>query len=145
MSLLAELSPKKGSTHKKHRVGRGNGSGWGGTSGKGHKGQKARSGGGVRWGFEGGQMPIQRRLPKFGFNNKKFETTYVIMGLDKLAQLGGDVNPEVLVEKGLISKSDRLKILANGSIDKAVNVKAHKFSKAAKEAIEKAGGKTEVI
>ena len=145
MSLLAELSPKKGSTHKKHRVGRGSGSGWGGTSGKGHKGQKARSGGGVRWGFEGGQMPIQRRLPKFGFNNKKFETTYVIMGLDKLAQLGGDVNPEILVEKGLISKKDRLKILANGSIDKAVNVKAHKFSKAAKEAIEKAGGKAEVI
>ncbi len=145
MSILADLSPKEGSTHKKHRVGRGNGSGWGGTAGKGHKGQKARSGGGPRWGFEGGQMPIQRRLPKFGFNNKRFATKYEIVGLDQLAKFDGEVTPQILKEKGLISQSERLKILANGKLDKALTVKAHKFSKSAKEAIEKAGGKAEVI
>ncbi len=145
MSILAELSPAKGSTHSKKRVGRGNGSGLGGTAGKGHKGQKARTGGKVRWGFEGGQMPVHRRWPKFGFNNKKFATRYIVMGLDQLSSFDGEVSPETLLEKGYLSQGEKVKILANGKIEKAITVKAHKFSAAAKEAIEKAGGKAEVI
>lgn len=145
MSVLAELSPSKGSTKRRKILGRGDSSGRGGTSTKGHKGQLARSGGKVRRGFEGGQMPLHRRMPKFGFNNKDFRTTYVVMGLDKLNAFDGEVNPQVLLEKGLLGAKQKLKILANGEIKKAITVKAHKFSEAAKAAIEKAGGKTEVI
>ena len=145
MSLLAELSPAKGSNKRRKVLGRGVGSGRGGTSTKGHKGQKARAGGRVRWGFEGGQMPLQRRIPKFGFTNAAFKTTYVIMNLDKLASYGDEVSPELLRDKGVLKMGEKLKILANGKIDKALKVKAHKFSAAAKEAIEKAGGTVEVI
>jgi large subunit ribosomal protein L15 len=144
MSLLSQLKPAIGSTFYRKRAGRGIGSGLGGTAGKGHKGQKARTGGRVRWGFEGGQTPLMRRLPKFGFSNVAFETKYDILNLGQLEQFSGDVTPEVLESAGLL-RYGRIKILGNGSINKALNVKAHKFSASAKLAIEKAGGKAEVI
>ncbi len=144
MSLLSNLKPNAGSTGYRKRVGRGTGSGLGGTSGKGHKGQKARAGGRVRWGFEGGQTPLMRRLPKFGFSNKPFATEYDVLNLSDLNKLGTDVTLESLEKAGLL-RHGRVKILAKGQLTKAVNVKAHKFSSAAKEAIEKAGGKVEVI
>ena len=145
MNLLSELRPKSGSTHKKHRVGRGHGSGWGKTSGKGHKGQKARAGAPIRRGFEGGQTPLQIRLPKFGFTNGKFKKVYEIVNLNQLEKFEGEVNPELLKEKGVIHKTKRVKILGNGEIKKALNIKAHKFSESAKKAIESAGGTIEVI
>ncbi len=145
MSLLSQLSPKKGSVKNSKRVGRGSGSGTGKTSGKGHKGQKARSGGGIRWGFEGGQNPLARRLPKFGFNNKKFETKYAIFNIEQFSGFTGEVSPEFLREKGFIKKGERVKILGNGKIETSVSFKAHKFSASAKKAIEQAGGTTEVI
>jgi len=144
MSLLSELKPKAGSTGYRKRVGRGHGSGLGGTSGKGHKGQKARTGGRVRWGFEGGQTPLMRRLPKFGFNNANYATYYDVLNIGDLATLGSEITPEVLEKAGLL-RYGRVKILAKGELKKAINVKAHKFSGAAKAAIEKAGGKAEVI
>jgi large subunit ribosomal protein L15 len=144
MSVLSELKPKAGSTGYCKRVGRGHGSGLGGTAGKGHKGQKARAGGRVRWGFEGGQTPLMRRLPKFGFNNKNYATYYDVLNLCDLASLGSDITPEVLEKAGLL-RYGRVKILAKGELKKSINVKAHKFSGAAKAAIEKAGGKAEVI
>lgn len=143
--ILSQLKPKAGSTHSRKRVGRGDGSGIGGTSGKGHKGQKARTGGRVRRGFEGGQSPLVRRLPKFGFTNVDFATKYEIINLDELSAYGKDISPEVLVENGRIHPKALLKVLGNGKLDKPVNVKAHKFSESAKAAIEKAGGKVEVI
>lgn len=143
--LLDKLRPAKGSTHYKKRVGRGMGSGQGGTAGMGHKGQKARAGGRVRRGFEGGQTPLVRRLPKFGFTNQPFKTVYEIINLSDLTKIGAEVSPEVLYKMGYIKKNSLLKVLANGKIEKPVTVKAHKFSGKAKEAIEKAGGKTEVI
>jgi large subunit ribosomal protein L15 len=145
MSLLAELAPNKGATHKKKRVGRGDGSNWGGTAGKGHKGQLARSGGKVKRGFEGGQTPLHRRLPKFGFKNTDFKNSYVIINLSQLNTWDGEVSPEALVAKGYMKKSEKLKVLAKGQLDKALTVKAHKFSESAKAGIEKAGGKVEVI
>jgi len=144
MNLLSSLRPKKGSTFKEKRIGRGDGSGWGGTAGKGHKGQKARSGAPIPRGFEGGQTPLARRSPKFGFTNVQFKTTYNIINLDMLNNFDGEVSPDTLRKKGLIGKG-LLKILANGPLKKAVNVKAHKFSVAAKKAIESAGGKAETI
>jgi large subunit ribosomal protein L15 len=144
MSLLSNLKPKAGSTGYRKRVGRGNGSGLGGTAGKGHKGQKARAGGRVRWGFEGGQTPLMRRLPKFGFSNKNFATNYDVFNLSDLNAFGNEVTPEVLEKAGLL-RYGRVKILARGEVKGAVTVKAHKFSEAAKAAIEKAGGKVEVI
>lgn len=144
MSLLSQLKPKKGSTGYRKRVGRGNGSGLGGTSGKGHKGQKARAGGRVRWGFEGGQTPLMRRLPKFGFSNVPFETAYDIFNLEQLESFGSEVSPEVLEAAGVL-RVGRIKILGRGELKTAMVVKAHKFSTKAKEAIEKAGGKVEVI
>ena len=144
MSLLSNLTPNSGATGYRKRVGRGNGSGLGGTAGKGHKGQKARAGGRVRWGFEGGQTPLMRRLPKFGFSNKNFATEYDVLNLSDLEKMGTTVTPETLETAGLL-RHGRVKILANGQLTKAVSVKAHKFSAAAKEAIEKAGGKAEVI
>ncbi|MBB6284321.1 50S ribosomal protein L15 [Geobacillus subterraneus] len=144
---LHELQPAPGSRKKAVRVGRGIGSGNGKTSGRGHKGQKARSGGGVRLGFEGGQTPLFRRLPKRGFTNIN-RKEYAVVNLDKLNifEDGTEVTPELLLETGVISKlKSGVKILGKGQIEKKLTVKAHKFSTSAKEAIEAAGGKTEVI
>ncbi len=144
---LHELKSAEGSRKKRNRVGRGMASGNGKTSGRGHKGQKARSGGGVRPGFEGGQMPLFQRLPKRGFTNIN-RKDYSIVNLEKLNQFdeGTEVTPELLVESGVISKVNTgVKILGNGTVEKKLTVKAHKFSASAKEAIEKAGGQTEVI
>ncbi|MDP2892135.1 MAG: 50S ribosomal protein L15 [Bacillota bacterium] len=144
---LHELTPAKGSTRRPRRVGRGPGSGLGKTSGRGHKGQKARSGGGVRPGFEGGQMPLVRRLPKRGFTNI-FAKTYAIVNvatLDKLEN-GTTVTPELLMEKRIVRKmGNGIKILGNGELTKKLTVKAHKISEAARKKIEKAGGSVEVI
>jgi large subunit ribosomal protein L15 len=144
MSLLGQLQPKAGSKKSRKRVGRGDGSGHGGTSCKGHKGQKARTGGTVRWGFEGGQTPLMRRLPKFGFSNSNYETAYDVFNLSDLNGMGKDINLETLTKLGLV-RNGRIKILAKGELKSAVNVKAHKFSESAKAAIEKMGGKAELI
>ena len=144
---LDELQPAEGSTFKVKRVGRGIGSGNGKTSGKGNKGQKARSGGGVRPGFEGGQMPLYRRLPKRGFNNI-FAKEYVTINVEALERFenGTEVTAELLKETGVISKIlDGVKILGRGELTKKLNVKVAKFSASAAEKIEKAGGKAEVI
>lgn len=144
---LHELAPQEGSTKPAWRKGRGPGSGNGKTSGKGHKGQNARSGGGVRPGFEGGQIPLYRKLPKRGFNNV-FAKEYAIVNLDALCDFndGDTVNLEVLMNCGKIKKAlDGLKILGNGEISKKITVQAKVFSKSAKEKIEAAGGKAEVI
>lgn len=145
MSLLSKLQPKKGSTHYQKRIGRGIGSGMGGTATKGHKGQLARTGGTVRRGFEGGQTPLSRRLPKFGFTNAAFANVFQIVNLSDLGKVVGAVDPASLYKAGLVTKKAQVKILAKGELTKAVSVKAHAFSVKAKEAIEKAGGKTEVI
>lgn len=145
MSLLSKLKPKAGSTHYGKRIGRGIGSGMGGTSTKGHKGQLARTGGTVRRGFEGGQTPLSRRLPKFGFTNAAFANVFQIVNLSDLAKVQGDVDAASLYKAGLVTKTAKVKILAKGELKKAVNVKAHAISAKAKEAIEKAGGKVEVI
>jgi large subunit ribosomal protein L15 len=144
MSILSQLMPKRGSTGVTKRKGRGHATGQGGTAGKGHKGQKARAGGRVRWGFEGGQTPLMRRMPKFGFNNKNFETKYDVVNLAALEKLSGEVTPVSLKKAGLVS-GGLVKILGTGKLSKNLTVKAHKFSATAKEMIEKAGGKTEVI
>lgn len=144
MSLLSQLAPKEGSTHYRKRVGRGKGSGLGQTSGKGHKGQLARTGGKVRRGFEGGQTPLMRRLPKFGFTNAKFKMTYSVINISQLETLSGEVDPNSLITAGLI-KGGLVKILGEGNLTKKLVVKAHKFSQKAKAAIEAAGGKVEVI
>lgn len=144
---LEELRPVEGSTHRKKIIGRGIGSGTGKTSGKGHKGQKARSGGGVRPGFEGGQMPLYRRLPKRGFNNI-FAKSYVSVNVEVLDKFndGDEVTAETMLEKGIISKSlDGVKLLGRGEVTKKVTVKVAKISASAKEKIEKAGGKVEVM
>lgn len=145
MSLLSSLKPKAGSTHYSKRIGRGIGSGMGGTSTKGHKGQLARTGGTVRRGFEGGQTPLSRRLPKFGFTNVAFANVFQIVNLSDFAKVKGDVDAASLHKAGLITKGAQIKILAKGELKKAVNVKAHAISAKAKEAIEKAGGKVEII
>ena len=144
---LEELKPAEGSTHRKKIVGRGIGSGVGKTSGRGHKGQKARSGGGVRPGFEGGQMPLYRRLPKRGFTNI-FGKKYVAVNVEVLDKFndGDEVTAESLLQKGIISKTlDGVKFLGRGEVTKKVNVKVAKISESAKEKIEKAGGKAEEI
>ncbi len=145
MSLLASLKPKAGSTHYQKRIGRGIGSGMGGTSTKGHKGQLARTGGTVRRGFEGGQTPLSRRLPKFGFTNAAFATEYQIINLSDLNKFDKVVDPEVLYKVRLITKNSKIKILAKGELTKALKVKTHFISEKAKSAIEKAGGSVEVI
>lgn len=145
---LNELSPAPGSAKHAYRKGRGAGSGNGKTAGKGHKGQNARSGGGVRPGFEGGQIPAYRRLPKRGFDNSRFATNYAIINLCDLNKLdeGTEVTIESLVASKIIKKPlDGLKVLAKGEITKKMTVKAKVFSAAAKEKIEAAGGKAEVI
>ncbi len=144
---LHELSPAPGSTKDVFRKGRGEGSGNGKTAGKGHKGQNARSGGGVRPGFEGGQIPLYRRLPKRGFHNK-FAVSYVTVNVDALNRFddGAVIDAEALKAAGIAKKSrDGLKILGNGEITKKLTVKASVFTAAAKEKIEAAGGKCEVI
>ena len=144
---LHELSPAAGSVTPAWRKGRGTGSGNGKTAGKGHKGQNARSGGGVRPGFEGGQSPLYRKLPKRGYHNK-FGTEYAIINVSKLNAFedGETVNLEALINKGIIRKAnDGLKVLGNGEITKKLTVEASVFSATAKEKIEAAGGKTEVI
>lgn len=145
MSLLGGLKIKNGSRTAPKRLGRGEGSGLGSTAGKGHKGQLARTGGKVRRGFEGGQTPLHRRLPKFGFNNKDFATKYSVINLAQLEKLNGEVTPESLKANKLIKGQGPVKILGNGQLKKALKVKAHRFSEAAKKAIEAAGGSVEVI
>ena len=145
MSLLSSLRPKKGSVKRKKRIGRGDGSGTGSTAGKGHKGQLARTGGKVRRGFEGGQTPLHRRLPKFGFSNVDFATKYSIVNLTQLETLSGTVTPETLKTAKLVKGRAPVKVLGNGQLKKALTVKAHQFSEAAKKAIEAAGGKVEVL
>ena len=144
---LDELKPSEGSRFAVKRVGRGIGSGTGKTSGKGHKGQKARSGGGVRPGFEGGQMPLYRRLPKRGFTNI-FAKQYVTINVEVLEKFenGTEVTAETLKEAGIISKTlDGVKVLGRGELTKSLNVKVASYTASAKEKIEKAGGKAEVI
>lgn len=145
---LYDLKPAKGGEVKgKKRVGRGYGSGLGKTSGRGHKGQNARSGGGVRPGFEGGQMPLFRRLPKRGFTNI-FAKEYSEINVRDLNRFedGTEVTPELLIESGLCKRAkDGIKILGDGELEKNLTVKAHKFTKSAEEKIAKAGGKAEVM
>ena len=143
---LHELSPAAGSTHVGKRKGRGAGTGNGKTAGRGHKGQKARSGGGIRVGFEGGQMPLARRIPKRGFNNI-FAKPLEIINLNALNAFndGDTVTAQVLLDKGILSKCPYgYKVLGNGKITKKLTVEASAFSKSAQEAIEAAGGKAEV-
>jgi large subunit ribosomal protein L15 len=142
---LSNLKPAKGSTHKEKRIGRGQGSGHGGTSTRGHKGAQSRSGYSRKFGFEGGQMPIQRRLPKYGFINRN-RIEYKPVNVSALQQLADKhgltmINIETFIEAGLISKNDRVKILGNGELNSALEVTAHAFSKSAVEAIEAKQGK----
>ncbi len=147
---LHELSPAKGSKHSRKRVGRGPGSGIGKTSGRGEKGQKSRSGYSQRAGFEGGQMPLVRRVPKRGFTNI-WRTEYTVVNLSQLALLvesaegGGEVNPELLRDRGLVRSGRPVKVLGDGEIGKAVKVSAHRFSKSARAKIEAAGGSCEEL
>ena len=145
---LHELRPNEGAFQTKKRVGRGVGSGLGKTSGKGHKGQNARSGGGVRPGFEGGQLPLFRRLPKRGFSNAMFKVEYATINVSDLEKFedGAVVTPELLKEMGILKKQlAGVKVLGNGELTKKLTVKAHKFSGSAIEKIEAIGGKAEVI
>lgn len=146
---LHNLHPVAGARHKRKTVGRGTGSGHGKTSGRGHKGQNARSGGGVRPGYEGGQTPLFKRLPKRGFTNLG-RKEYAVINIEDLNcecfAAGSVVTPEVLVEKGLLNKNEKLvKVLGNGKLEKNLEVHAHKFSKSAEKGIVEAGGKIEVI
>jgi len=144
MNLSNIRAPKKANENKK-RVGRGMGSGMGKTSTRGHKGQRSRSGSRMMRGFEGGQMPLHRRVPKRGFTNI-FREEYNIVNLEKLADLGeSTINPDVLRKAGVISTKRKLKILGDGELKTAITVQAHKFSKSAQEKITKAGGKFEVL
>ena len=145
MSLLSQLQSFPGSRQKEKRLGRGRSSGHGGTSTKGHKGQRARSGFGLLRGFEGGQMPLVRLLPKFGFTNNRFKTKYTVLNLSDLNSFESEVNPEVLYKAGRSGKKSLIKILGQGNLDKSLKVKAHKFSKKAVEMIKKAGGQAEVL
>ena len=145
---LETMRPSVGATTTRKRVGRGTGSGLGKTSGKGHKGQNARSGGGVRPGFEGGQLPLFRRLPKRGFSNARFKTKYATINLSDLNRFedGAVITPELLKEMGLIKNGlDGIKVLGNGKLTKKLTVKAHKFSSSVQREIESNGGKIEVI
>ena len=144
---LFELTPSVGSTKDSKRKGRGHGSGNGKTAGRGHKGQNARSGGGVRIGFEGGQMPLVRRLPKRGFHNH-FEITYTEVNVERfeIFEDGTVVTPELLLENGIIRKlNDGVKVLGRGELTKKLTVKANKFTDGAVSKIEAVGGKTEVL
>ena len=145
---LHELEKNVGATHRKKILGRGRGSGLGKTSGKGHKGQNARSGGGVRTVFEGGQTPLYRRIPKRGFNNYEFRTEYAVINVSDLNRFenGTVVTPALLKEVGLVNKElNGVKVLGNGKLEKKLTVQASKFSKTAKEKIEASGSKIEVM
>ncbi len=142
---LSNLRAPKGANSNKKRVGRGMGSGIGKTSGRGHKGQRSRSGSRMMRGFEGGQMPLHRRLPKRGFTNI-FRTEYLVLGLDRIAELGEtELTLEKLTERGVVKGRKLVKVLANGELTTAVTVHAHKFSAAAQKAIEAAGGRAILI
>lgn len=146
---LHTLKPAKGAVKSSKRVGRGQGSGKGGTATRGHKGAQSRSGYSRKSGFEGGQQPLQRRVPKFGFKNPN-KLEYRAINLSTLEEFAEKnkwkvVTPELLVASGLAHKNDKVKILAKGELTKALNISAHKFSQKAQELIEKAGGKAEVI
>ena len=144
---LHELTATPGAVKKARRIGRGHGSGWGKTAGKGHKGQKARAGHGMRPGFEGGQMPLQRRIPKRGFNNI-FADKIIAVNVSALEKFenGAVVDAQALIDAGIINNAyDGVKILSNGNLTKSLTVKANAFSEAAKTKIEAAGGKAEVI
>ena len=145
MNLSNLRAPRK-ATEKRKRVGRGMGSGMGKTSTRGHKGQRSRSGSRIMRGFEGGQMPLHRRLPKRGFTNI-FKTDYEVVNLGRLADLDqSEITPESLRKAGVVtSKTSKVKVLGQGELSKAITVHAHKFSKSAQEKIEKAGGKVEVV
>ncbi len=145
---LHTMQPNEGSRKDRKRVGRGPGSGMGKTSTRGENGQNSRSGGGVRPGFEGGQSPLFRRLPKRGFSNARFKKEYAVINLSDLNKFedGVEVTPELLKDMGLVKNQlDGVKVLGNGTLEKKLVVKAHKFSNVAKEQIEKLGGKAEVI
>jgi large subunit ribosomal protein L15 len=142
---LSTLRPPKGATANRKRVGRGMGSGMGKTSTRGHKGQGSRSGSRLMRGFEGGQMPLHRRLPKRGFTNI-FRVEYRAINLDRIVELGeNNITPELLVKRGLAGKNDLIKVLGDGEVKSAISIQAHKFSKSAQEKIAKAGGKAELI
>jgi large subunit ribosomal protein L15 len=141
---LHEISPAPGSTHSRKRVGRGTGSGLGKTAGRGHKGGQSRSGYSLRPGFEGGQMPLVRRVPKRGFTNE-FRVEYSVVNLGQLAGLGAAVTPALLAERGLVRRGRPVKVLGMGDIGGAVTVSAHKFSRTAREKIEAAGGRCEEL
>jgi large subunit ribosomal protein L15 len=149
---LSNLKPAKGSTKNRKRIGRGQGSGYGGTSTKGHKGQKSRSGASIPVWFEGGQMPLQRRLPKYGFKNR-FRVAYDAINLSRLSELveagwlekGATVTPDSLKNLGLGGKNGRIKILGDGDLSVKLDVTAHAFSKSAREKIEAAGGTATVV
>jgi len=145
---LHELSPSAGSTKKRKRIGRGTGSGSGTTAGRGMNGQNSRSGGGVRPGFEGGQMPLFRRIPKRGFSNHMFKKNWTTINVNDLNAFDADtvITPELLLESGLVKKVNYgLKVLGDGELSKSFTVKAHKFTQSAIKKIEAAGGKAEVI
>jgi large subunit ribosomal protein L15 len=145
---LHNLKPAKGATSTRKRVGRGPGSGLGKTSGRGEKGQKSRSGFGQKLGFEGGQMPLHRRVPKRGFTNARFRKEYVTVNIDRLEifDAGTVITPDTLLKRGVIKKlKDGLKVLGDGALTKPLTVRAHKFSAKAQEIITKAGGKAEVL
>lgn len=143
---LGELQPPQGARKRRKRVGRGPGSGHGKTSCRGHKGQKARSGAKRRVWFEGGQMPLSRRIPKRGFSNVRFGTTFQVVNLKGLQGWEGEITPRRLEEAGLIRKADMpVKILGDGSLDRPITVRAHAFSRMALQKIEEAGGRAEVL
>lgn len=144
---IEDLKPAPGSRKRKKRVGRGIGSGHGKTSTRGHKGQKARSGGAKGPGFEGGQMPLQRRLPKRGFTNAPFRKEYAIINLKDIEKLGlSEVSPEILLERGVIKElKNGLKVLGEGEIKRPLKIRAHAFSKSALEKLKAAGSEVEVI
>ncbi len=146
---LSNLKPAAGAEKDKKRIGRGPGSGNGKTAGRGHKGAQSRSGYSFKRGFEGGQMPLHRRLPKRGFNNKAFRIEYAVVNLDQLESVfdsGATVNADTLREAGLVrGKRSRIKVLGRGEVTKALNVHAHKFSGKAAEKLAAAGGKAEAI
>lgn len=141
---LEELRPAKGSRKKRKRVGRGPGSGNGVTAGRGEKGQKSRAGYSSRPGFEGGQMPLVRRVPKRGFTNI-FKTEFDIINVSQLVDYSGEVSPELLVERGLASGKRPIKVLGNGALHSAIKIKAHKFSQSARDKIEAVGGRCEEL
>ncbi len=141
---LHELSPAPGSKHARKRVGRGPGSGLGKTAGRGHKGGQSRAGYRVRPGFEGGQMPLVRRVPKRGFTNE-FRVEYAVINVGALADLGETIGPELLAARGLVHAGSPVKVLGHGEVSKKITVSAHRFSKSAREKIEAAGGRCEEL